>query len=140
MTEAERLAYQRGIADCIAMVKNRRRYYECYLAKSGETLDQAGMRTKPATFATLDEILVFLGAMLERAETAPPIRWKPDQDDATSIDDLFATCCEIHLERMDTTHYWLGIYAGGVQYHIDLHSKRKITAFARELPPPRETK
>ena len=64
------------------------------------------------------------------------VRWQSDIDDETSVDDLFASG-HIHLERMSNTHYWLGITIDGVTYHIDFHSKRKITAFARELPPRR---
>ncbi len=44
-----------------------------------------------------------------------------DQDDDTSIDDLFAKRVDIHLERMDKDYYWLGITSDiGTTVHIDI--------------------
>lgn len=63
--------------------------------------------------------------------------WLADPEHPESVDDLFATG-DIHIEQMSTTHYWIGIVVNGRQYHIDLHSKRRITAYARELPPARK--
>jgi hypothetical protein len=55
-----------GVDDAIRIVEFRQRHYEAYRAKPGQTLAEAGMQTHPATFATLEEILVFLKAMKER--------------------------------------------------------------------------
>ncbi len=54
-------AYQQGISDCIAKVKERRGYFELYRGPGA-------MQTKQLVFAILDEMLVFLEAMLERAK------------------------------------------------------------------------
>jgi hypothetical protein len=44
-----------------------------------------------------------------------------DPDDETSIDNLFAKACDVHLERMDKHFYWLGITpVGGDTIHIDI--------------------
>jgi hypothetical protein len=67
------------------------------------------------------------------------LRWLADPERPTSVDDLFAYGF-IHLEQMNTGYYWLGITVNGVTYHIDLHSKRRIEAFARELPAAQERK
>lgn len=53
--------YQRGIADCIKRVKDRRGYFELYRG-------HGAMQTKPVVFAIVDEMVVLLEAMLERAK------------------------------------------------------------------------
>ena len=64
-----------GIADAIKIVKARLAHYEMYRCDcsrhSTEVQHRPGckaemMSTHPATFAVLDEMLVFLEAMLER--------------------------------------------------------------------------
>lgn len=52
--------YLRGIDDSIARVKSRQAHYELY--REGDM-----MKTHPATFAILDEVLVFLGSLREQA-------------------------------------------------------------------------
>ena len=58
--------------------------------------------------------------------------WLPDPDDADSVDDLVVRNCTVHLERMDTTYYWIGITVGDETIHIDITSKRKIKARVRK--------
>lgn len=59
-----------GVRDAIKIVEYRQKHYEIYRAKPGQTLAEAGMQTKPEVFATIDELLIFLKAMLERGEYA----------------------------------------------------------------------
>ncbi len=54
-----------GVRDAITCVTQRQKHYELYR-------DGDAMRTHAATFATLDEVLVLLGAMLERG----PRSWR----------------------------------------------------------------
>jgi hypothetical protein len=58
--------------------------------------------------------------------------WSPDPDDETSSDDLVVRgAAVVHLERMSSTCYWLGITVGGKTVHIDITSKRRIKAKVR---------
>jgi hypothetical protein len=66
-----------------------------------------------------------------------PPRWREDHENPDSVDDLFAVGA-IHLEQMSACHYWLGITIGDRTYHINLHSKRRITAYAADLPPSKD--
>lgn len=50
-----------GVKDSIKIVEYRQRHYELYRAPGL-------MQTKPEVFATIDELLIFLKAMLERGE------------------------------------------------------------------------
>lgn len=71
-------AYKQGIADCIKRVKARQQHYESYRCNCGREENRcpteghaAGckaemMMTRPATFAALEEILVFLEALHEK--------------------------------------------------------------------------
>src|SRR6185295_4433929 len=68
------------------------------------------------------------------------IRWIPDHDNPESVDDLFAGNADIHLERMNNNHYWIGITINGETHHFDLHSKRKIICFPRQPSPAKEPK
>lgn len=52
---------QKGVQDCIDIVRQRQKHYECYR-------EPGAMQTKPATFAVLDEMLIFLEAHLERVK------------------------------------------------------------------------
>lgn len=52
---------QKGVQACIDIVKRRKQYYELYR-------EPGAMQTKPATFATLDDILIHLEAHLERLQ------------------------------------------------------------------------
>jgi hypothetical protein len=68
-----------GVRACIDIVKARQRLYESYRCTCGREANGhrvdcpgASMMTQPATFATLDEILVFLEAHLERLSSAWP--------------------------------------------------------------------
>ncbi len=54
--------YIRGVEDALKCVKRRQEHYELY--RNGDA-----MRTHPATFAILDELVVFLSALKERAES-----------------------------------------------------------------------
>lgn len=62
--------WKAGVEDCIRQVKARQAHYELYRLKDDDDLVLAhvAMRTHPATFAVLDELLVMLEAMLERGE------------------------------------------------------------------------
>ena len=58
-----------GVRDAIKKIKARQAHYELYRANASDedlTLARVALRTHPATFAVLDEVLVFLEAMLER--------------------------------------------------------------------------
>jgi hypothetical protein len=55
------VAYRAGIEDSIKCIKQRKAHYELYR-------EDGAIKTHPATFAVLDEMLVFLGAMLERTQ------------------------------------------------------------------------
>lgn len=57
--------------------------------------------------------------------------WSPDPDDETSIDDLVVRGCLVHLERMSSTRYWIGITVGDRTVHIDITSPRRIKARVR---------
>ena len=51
---------------------------------------------------------------------------KNDEDDPDSIDDLFAKAVDVHIERMDENHYWIGIIqVGGLTTHIDITWTKK---------------
>lgn len=63
------------------------------------------------------------------------LRWLSDPSDEMDVDDLFANGANVHLERMSNTHVWIGITVGDRTFHVDIHSKRKIGVFARDLPP-----
>ena len=53
--------------------------------------------------------------------------------DDLGIDDMFLRGVDVHLERMDTNYYWLGItLPDGRTVHIDIHGKRRIDAVLRE--------
>lgn len=59
----------KGVADAIKAVKARKAHYELYREKEPSddlVLAHIAMRTHPATFAVLDELLVMLEAMHER--------------------------------------------------------------------------
>ena len=66
--------WRAGVLDSIKQVKARQAHYELYREKAKNPLEttddlvlaHVAMRTHPATFAVLDEILVMLEAMLER--------------------------------------------------------------------------
>lgn len=62
----------------------------------------------------------------------PSGHWLPDPDDADSVDDLFVRGCDVHLERMSSGYYWIGIHVGDEVIHIDIVSKRKIKARVRK--------
>jgi hypothetical protein len=77
--EAKRVAWATGVQACIDTVKRRHEHYESYRCnceelntkRNPETGHRPGckgsmMSTHPATFAILDEILVFLSALQER--------------------------------------------------------------------------
>lgn len=57
-----------GVRDAIKIVEYRQKHFEMYRAKPGETLAEAGMQTNPIVFGVIDELLIFLKAMLERGE------------------------------------------------------------------------
>lgn len=61
-----------GVKDAIKIVKYRQQHYEIY--RDGEA-----MRTLPAVFATLDEVLIFLEAMLERGEYRSRLQFDGDE-------------------------------------------------------------
>jgi hypothetical protein len=75
---------QKGVQACIDIVKRRQQYYESYRCNCNRIAQLDGhavgcraemMETKPATFATLDDILVHLEAHLGRLQNpAPPPR------------------------------------------------------------------
>jgi hypothetical protein len=52
-----------GVRDAIKIVEYRQKHYEIYR-------NPGAMQTKPEVFATIDELLIFLKAMLERGEYA----------------------------------------------------------------------
>ena len=52
-----------GVRDAIKIVEYRQKHYEIYR-------EPGAMQTKPEVFATIDELLIFLKAMLERGEYA----------------------------------------------------------------------
>lgn len=59
--------------------------------------------------------------------------WAPDVDDPTSVDDLAVRGADVvHVERMSSTYYWIGITVGDKTIHIDVTSRRKIKARVRQ--------
>jgi hypothetical protein len=58
--------------------------------------------------------------------------WLSDSDDEDSLDDMFVKNCDVHIERMSSGFYWIGIYVDGEIVHVDVHSKRKIKARLRK--------
>jgi hypothetical protein len=57
---------------------------------------------------------------------------RPDEDDADSVDDLFAKGVDVHLERMDDRYYWLGLTPiGGETVHIDISQTKSHPMRAR---------
>lgn len=49
-----------------------------------------------------------------KAQTRPRARIQYDEPPGVppSVDDLYQPCTGVHLERIDTGQYWLGIYRG----------------------------
>jgi hypothetical protein len=77
-----------GVGDAIRIVKDRQNYYESY--RKGKC-DR--METHPATFATLDEVLIFLEAMRERGQYQNPCNtfdnvYMPEPRQAGEVVDL----------------------------------------------------
>jgi hypothetical protein len=80
--DARRKGWYAGVQACIDMVKKRHEHYELYRCncetdrKEGRWTGDghspfckgSAMATHPATFATLDEIFIFLSALLQRGE------------------------------------------------------------------------
>jgi len=73
---------RQGIEACIKIVKARQQYYECYRCScldrdpgNGHRPGCKGdpMSAEPATFATIEDILVHLEAHLERCTSAPAL-------------------------------------------------------------------
>jgi hypothetical protein len=44
----------------------------------------------------------------------------------SKFEEFFEKDCNVHIERMDSNHLWIGISKNGVRYHFDITSKRKI--------------
>ena len=41
------------------------------------------------------------------------------EDGRPALDEIVATCAAIHLEQMDHDRWWMGIEAGGRQFHLN---------------------
>jgi hypothetical protein len=57
------------------------------------------------------------------------VRVREDPEPDGSLDDLVieANGVTLHVERMDTGHWWLGLYTpDGSQHVVNFHSTRKI--------------
>lgn len=61
------LLWDSGVADSIKLVEQRKEHYEFYR-------NTVAMKTHPAVFAILDEMLVLLGGMKSRGEIADRIK------------------------------------------------------------------
>ena len=60
-----------GLEMALAIVRRRKEHYECYRAgRFGNGCES--MTTHPATFATLDEVSVFVAAELSRQQRDEP--------------------------------------------------------------------
>ena len=56
------------------------------------------------------------------------IRCNPDG----TIDEVVANHCNVHVEQMTSTSWWVGITRGGVpMLHLDLSSKARVKLTAR---------
>jgi hypothetical protein len=65
------------------------------------------------------------------------VRVTQDPEPDGSLDDLVieANGVMLHVERMDTGHWWLALYTpDGVQHAINFHSSRKIHARYETTP------
>lgn len=65
------------------------------------------------------------------------VRWKPDHDDAQSVDDFTADDVKlVRFERMDRGAYWFCVYlVDGSEHHFDFYiekGKRTLRCFARQ--------
>ena len=62
---------------------------------------------------------------------APEIRRNEDG----TLDEVVASDCEFHLERMDTGQWWMSIRSGGAEMHVTLYTPRgaKIIANVMEV-------
>lgn len=61
-----------GLKAALEVVERRKRYYEFY-RKKDEPADPQLMTTHPAVFQTLDEIILFISSMIEKAERGPTL-------------------------------------------------------------------
>ena len=62
---------------------------------------------------------------------APEIRYATLTNGETELDEVVATNAYVHLEAMDTNHWWLLVESGGQSVHVNFYTKRaKITGHA----------
>lgn len=69
---------------------------------------------------------------LEEAK-GPEVRYATLTNGETELDEIVARNAYVHLEAMDSNHWWLAIESGGTRYAVNLYTKRaKIIAHAEE--------
>lgn len=63
--------------------------------------------------------------------SAPEVRHATLINGETELDEVIATNATVHLEAMDTNHWWLLVESGGKSVHVNFYTKRaKISGHA----------